>query len=77
MESKFFLKKALEVHESYLSTEIFYRRNQIFIGKDICYFNSAKALQGILWFFYTLQLTKQGLPLLEAFQACSFATVPH
>lgn len=32
------------VHESYLSTEIFYRRNQIFIGKDGYYFNSGKTL---------------------------------
>lgn len=47
-----------KVHVSYLSTEIFYRRNQIFIGKDGYYFNSGKTLLGIMWLFYTLQLAK-------------------
>lgn len=65
------------VHESYLSTETFHKKNKIFIGQDGYYFNSGKTLWGIMWLFCTLWLAKQGQPNLEMAQACSSATVSH
>lgn len=43
-EKKRTLTPLKTVHESYLSTEIFYRRNKIFIGQDGYCFNSGKTL---------------------------------